>query len=186
MNNELPPNPSGNNVSEEVNWGMYLEQKLLERVNGCKNLLNLEIYDKAKNLIEELKPIIEIEAQGQPVLIHRDIYLENFIMCPATNQAVLIDYAMVKGGRPFYDLAKFYILDLYNHPEQRDNFLKGYQKYVPIPSDFNERMRLYLLKESLGMIHFFHSIDKPQYRNHAIKCLEELINKQGVIGHLIQ
>ncbi len=170
---------------QNISWKKYLENKVTERLEGVKHLIPEELFENTQQFFHSIRPIIEVEALEKPRLIHRDIYLENFILKKETDHAILIDYGMVIGGRPFYDLGKFYILELYKRPSQRDVFLEAYGNYVPLPKDFNERMKLYILKEALGMVNFFHSIKDEEAKRHAITILEELTKNKGVIPDLL-
>lgn len=168
-----------------ISWGEYLTSKIIERLEGGKDLTG-DLYDEAKRLFESLKEVIRSESEGEPVLIHRDIYFENFILQKGTSKAILLDYGMAIGGRPLYDLAKFYILELYKQPQYRDSFLTSYSKYISLPDDFSARMTLYILKEALGMINFFNEIGDFTHRDHAFLVLKQLARREGKIVDLIE
>jgi hypothetical protein len=44
---------------------------------------------------------------------------------------------------------------------------------------------VYILKEAIGMINFFHHINQPKDKEHAIKVLEELTENKGIIADLL-
>jgi fructosamine-3-kinase len=92
---------------------------------------------------------------------------------------------MAMGGRPFYDLAKLYMLELYWQPSQRDVFLREYEQHVALPDDFRERLRMYLLQEALGMIHFLGRTGQEDAKQHAIDVLDELSANCGVMARLL-
>ncbi len=169
----------------KIIWCDYLRDKIDERLLGTKTIVGDDFYKKLVGLRDQLEPILQSESSTKPRLIHRDIYLDNFIISDQTNEAVLIDYAMGIGGRPFYDLGKFYILELYRSPQNKADFLEGYSEYIDLPSDFSDRMRLYIFKEALGMVHFFNKVGQKKAEIHAINVLDELVNETGVIKDLI-
>ncbi len=74
---------------------------------------------------------------------------------------------------------------LCKYPNQKEGFFKGYQKYISIPDDFNERMKFYLAHEYLGMIDFFNQIGDTKTRDEAILTLTDVVNKTGVITELL-
>lgn len=166
-------------------WSEYIKKQIRERLSGTKALIPDFLYIKAEELVNSLDKTIELESKGKPVLVHRDIYFDNFIIGEDFNQAFLIDYGMAIGGRPFYDLGKFYILELYKRPNQKNNFLEAYSKHVSLPSDFNKIMKLYILNEALGMINFFYKINDNNAKKHAVQVLKELTEDKGVIAQLL-
>jgi hypothetical protein len=56
---------------------------------------------------------------------------------------------------------------------------------VTIPEDFRERMRMYILQEALGMIHFLDRTGQAAVKQHAIDVLDELTANKGVIASLL-
>lgn len=168
----------------KVNWASHLQRNTTERLNGAKKIISASLYNKAGKLLKSFDKLMLSEGALPPVLIHRDIYSDNFIV-RKTNEMVLIDYGMAIGGRPFYDLAKFYIFDLYRFPDYVNDFLTGYAKHVALPANFAELIKLYLLRELLGCINFFHQQKKQNYLKLVIQILGELVNKTGIITQLI-
>lgn len=170
---------------ENKNWEDYLTNKLSERLLGAAKIVSHSLHNKAVDLFDSLKLIINLESKNDPILIHRDVYFDNFILKKNENKLILIDYGMAFGGRPLYDLAKFYIVELYKRPEYKDDFLNGYTKHVYLPEYFIDAMRLYILHELVGIICFTNSVGNAKYRDHAISALEELVNNKGKIIDLI-
>lgn len=168
----------------KITWKEYVDAKLFERLHGVAALISKELYKDSENLFISLKNVLESESK-MPVLIHRDIYLDNFIVRKNSGHAILIDYGMALGGRPFYDLAKFYIWELSRYPEQKDIFLNAYQKYVFLSDNFKDMMRIYTLNELLGMIGFANNQKNKERMNNSIKVLDELVKNVGIISQLL-
>jgi len=168
-----------------INWGAYLNENTQSRLTGCRNIISDDLCQKSKKLLVNLRKIIDFEGQNPPVLIHRDIYSDNFIFRKNPNKLFLIDYGMAIGGRPFYDLGKFYIFDLYRFPEYKNDFLNGYQRNIKLPMDFNEYLKLYILRELLGCVNFFSTNNQIKNLNLIIKILGELVSETGIITKLI-
>ena len=171
--------------NKNINWVLYSKENLRNRLAGSRKIIQYSLYKQTKDLLEDLVPIIESEKSEPPVLIHRDIYSDNFIIEEQTNKLYLIDYGMAIGGRPFYDLGKFYIFDLYHFPAYQKNFLSGYSRYINLPIDFNKKLKLYILIELLGCVNFFSSSKQKKALNSVIKILKELTSNKGRITKLI-
>ncbi len=168
-----------------LSWKEYQMERLNNALPLVESFAGQELFGKIKDAIEKTKHILDEESKGKPVLVHHDIYLENFILNQKTGEVVLIDYGIAFGGRPLFDLAKFYIWDLSKYPEQKENFLKGYSQHVDLPSNFNEVMRFYIIRECFGMIDFFHGIKDFKTRDDAINTLNDLVNNKGAISKLL-
>jgi len=136
-------------------------------------------------VINDKKHILDAESEGRPMLVHHDIYLENFLRNSRTGELILIDYGLVFGGRPLFDLAKFYIWDLSKYPHQKETFLAAYSKYVSLPANFNDVMTLYIIREACGMVNFFNKIKDYKTRDEAIDVLNNLVHDKGVISVLL-
>jgi len=171
--------------TEKVDWANYSQTNITKRLNGARKIISEDLFVQSSELIKSLHDLLIEESRLPPVLIHRDIYCDNFIVENETNQYYLIDYGMAIGGRPFYDLAKFYIFDLYRFPDQVNSFLQGYNQHINLPENFEELLKLYLVRELLGCINFFHSIKKQNYLELMIQILGELVNETGTITKLI-
>lgn len=149
-----------------------------------RSLLEKDISDGVRNLIEEKKYILDEESKGPPQLVHHDIYLDNFLLTQK-NELILIDYGIAFGGRPLFDLAKFFIWDLSLYPDQKEVFLDMYKKYVPLPSNFSDVMTFYVIRECFGMIDFFHKINDKKARDLALSVLRDFAFKQGALYRLL-
>lgn len=170
----------------DISWKENVLERLGEKLQVVQPLVDKRLFKAVSDTVEATKHILDDESRGKPVLIHHDIYLENFLVKKADNQIVLIDYGIAYGGRPLFDLAKFYIWDLTRYPEQKDNFLRAYSNYVTLPPNFNEVMKFYLLYECFGMIAYFHKIGATKDRDDAIGVLEDIVYGEGVISELIR
>jgi len=163
-----------------TDWADFLRTNTRERLKGASQIISASTHRKTKKLLESFDDLIIDEGKLPPILIHRDIYSDNFIVEKTTQQMYLIDFGMAIGGRPFYDLAKFYIFDLYRFPKCANDFLSGYTKYIQLPPDFDMRLKLYLLRELLGCINFFRSTNKTNYLQLTTKLLKELVGKKNL------
>jgi len=176
--NILEPSPKS--------WKDQVLEKLDDKLQTVKLHVTEEFFNELIAVVTSTKHILDDETKGKPMLAHHDIYLENFLVKKTNKEVVLIDYGIAYGGRPLFDLAKFYIWDLVHYPEQKDNFLSAYSTYVPLPSNFNEVMKFHLIYECFGMIAYFDKISAVKDRNDAIKVLEDLALGEGVITKLVQ
>lgn len=169
----------------DLSWKDYQMERLNNALPLVESLVDQELFGKIQEAIEKTKYILDGESKGKPALVHHDIYLENFILNQKTGEMVLIDYGIAFGGRPLFDLAKFYIWDLSKYPEQRENFLQGYSQFVNLPSNFNEVMKFYIVRECFGMIDFFHGTKDFKTRDDAINTLRDLVGNEGAISKLL-
>jgi len=165
-------------------WSEWIHGRFLPKLPAMRTILGADRAAEFQCRFAELTFSLTCESD-QPRLIHRDIYLSNFIVDPADSGAAIIDFGMACGGRPLYDLAKFYILDLYQYPEARDAFLGAYYFDSRRPPFFPRLMRLYLYVELSGMIRFFEAVGQTQALTHAKRVLDELLDNQGQMVDLI-
>jgi len=175
----------GNLLEEKsLTWKEYQLERLDSKRDLVEKFLDKDLFMKITHLIEESKYILDQESNTSPVLVHHDIYMDNFLL-RKDGELVLIDFGIAFGGRPLYDLAKFFIWDLSKYPLQKSVFLSSYSKYVEIPENFKDIMSFYIIRECFGMIDFFTKVDHPKMRDHAILTLKNLVNGEGVISELI-
>jgi len=167
---------------KDTDWTEYINRKIRENGEACAPIIGEELAARMEDLGEKLFPTLEQERELSSVLIHRDIYLHNFIMDAHSGRASLIDFGMAFGGRPLYDLAKLYIIDLCEQPEYRDDFLAGYSE-SQLPDQ--ELLSLYILREPQGMIKFYDTIGQTEQMNRAISLLSNLIDGTGIITELL-
>lgn len=168
-----------------ITWKEYVLSSLDRKIQSVKSYMSADFFSNVERAVSETRHVLDEETKGKPILIHHDIYLENFLVRSQDKQFVLIDYGIAYGGRPLFDLAKFFIWDLIHYPEQRDNFLKAYSRYVELPGNFNEIMKFYLLFECFGMIAYFDKIKPSKGRDETLIVLEDLVNGTGIITALI-
>lgn len=167
-------------------WKEQVLEKLDDKLQTTKQHVNEGFFSELVGAVATTKHILDTETKGKPMLVHHDIYLENFLVKKTDRQVVLIDYGIAYGGRPLFDLAKFYIWDLVHYPNQKENFLDAYNIYVPLPPNFNKVMKFYLIYECLGMIGYFDRINATKERDYAVKVLKDLVRKKGTITKLLQ
>jgi fructosamine-3-kinase len=170
----------------DMSWKEHVLEKLKDKQRLVGTLVDEKSFNEITEAVEATKHVLDSESQGKPMLVHHDIYLENFLVKKADGQVVLIDYGIAYGGRPLFDLAKFYIWDLLRYPEQKSTFLKAYSRYVTIPPNFNEIMEFYLIYECFGMIAYFNMIDAIKDRDETIEILKDLVRGEGTISELIR
>jgi aminoglycoside phosphotransferase (APT) family kinase protein len=165
-----------------VGWPEYIDEKFDERLTS---LIPEKLIPGIKEIYKAGKVSIAKDAEQGPVLIHRDIYTDNFIVEKETGRAVLIDFAMAIGGRPFYDLAKFYVIDISRHPEGQKPFLDGLGITSRGKKDL-EMLRAYTVIELMGMINFFNSIGDERKRQEVEASLFEIVQKEGKFNEIIE
>jgi len=175
----------GNPIKREKladDWINLMYDKIDSRVKGLKVHLDTSSFSKLCEYYESIRnDLIEDDIEN-PVLIHRDIYLDNFLI---SNKAILIDYGMSYGGRPWYDLGKFYVSDLYEYPKARNTFLVAYKKHIVLPDNFNILLNYYTFAELSGMIHSSKRHKQLKYHKKVLKIMGELIDGKGTISELI-
>lgn len=176
--NILEPSPKS--------WKDQVLEKLDDKLQTVKLHVAEDFFHKLTDAVADTKHVLDTETQGKPMLVHHDIYLENFLVKKADRDVVLIDYGIAYGGRPLFDLAKFYIWDLAHYPEQKDNFLNAYSTYVTLPLNFNEVMKFYLIYECLGMIAYFDRIGAIKDKNDAVRVLKDVVHGEGAITELLK
>lgn len=172
-------------LNENIDWLLHVSEKVDQRINGSRDVLDPNLFNKIIDYWNLIKPVLESEKGKSPVLIHKDLYLDNFILVNNFEKAVLIDYIMAIGGRPINDLAKFYIWELYKNPQYKEVFLNGYFTNQQKPENYYDLLKLYIFKEAIGMIDFFNKINHLDSRDHAVKVISELTEGEGTIIDLI-
>jgi serine/threonine protein kinase len=170
--------------SEE--WQKHVTQKILKNLAATRQLITDDVYEMSEGLVRRSLPLLDLESDQPTILIHRDIYSSNFIISDDLQNVTLIDFGMARGGRPLYDFAKLYILDLYHYPANRNDFLEGYKESSPLPMDYNVLMQPYVLRELLGMIPFFDRVGHSEAKKHAITILDTFCRNNGSIDALLQ
>lgn len=168
----------------QISWKEFQLEKLFAKKDLVLSILAGELYKKVEKVINDKMYILDEESKKEAVLIHHDIYLDNFIV-KSDGSLILIDYGITFGGRPLFDLAKFFIWDLSKYSDQKSNFLSAYSKYISLPDNFTDVMSFYIIRECFGMIDFFTKINDIKMRNIAIETLEDLVSGEGVISKLL-
>lgn len=170
----------------DITWKDYVQDRLDRKIQSVKPHVSEEFFAKIEKAVAETQHVLDEESKSKPMLVHHDIYLENFLVSNNDKQVILIDYGIAYGGRPLFDLAKFFIWDLIHYPKQKDNFLKAYSQYVKLPENFNLVMKFYLLLECFGMVAYFDKIEAEKNRDDALAVLKDLVNGTGAITALIR
>lgn len=167
-----------------ITWKEYQLERLNHGIPIIKSLLEDDLFEKLTEMIDSLKYVLDEESKGKPRLVHHDFWFDNFILRKEDEELFLLDFAIAFGGRPIYDLAKFYIWVLCNYPTQQKIFLDSYSKYIELPDNFNDVLKFYTIRELLGMADFFTIIKDEKMQKETIDSLKELINEQGKLYNL--
>ncbi len=165
-------------------WIDTVQQAFTKKMTNSADEVGADILEKSIAFFNERKHLLEADGQADPIIMHRDIYMENFILEKDTDYIFMIDFGLGKGGRPLFDLAKFYIWDMYEDSDQQANFLKTYSLYNPKDSEQVELLSLYILVELFGMIAYFKNSDK-ELANHARGVLIDLLAGEGHITDVL-
>ena len=183
----VPVNNFGSLVDiQPVIWSEYIKSKFSERMSGIKNLVDKDLFKKTISIFHNLEGLLERENHQPPVVIHRDAYSENFIIAKDFSKALMIDFAMAMGGRPLFDVAKFFTTELFRRPQYRDDFLNSYQRHIPLGTDFFQELTLYILLECAGFIAFNHATNNFSSRDSCITTLKETVGNFGVMKSLLE
>ena len=180
----IPAGEFASVLGEWGSWNGWVSGRIPPRLSALRDTLGPELYDLASDRIDKALVALQFESD-QPRLIHRDIYLSNFLISENLDKAFLIDFGMAMAGSPLFDLAKFYILDLYRFPECLDPFLSQYFAESGAPIAFKCLMELYLYVELVGMIRFFDRGGQRDALAHATTVLRELVDGRGRIVDLL-
>lgn len=159
-------------IKTHSDWTTLIKQKFTERFAASRQWLNQDEIAKSKEILKNNLPDIK-SAPHSNRLIHRDIYLDNFIICQ--NKAYLIDFGMTESGDPHYDFGKFIMLTLYHHPQLTSPFLNAYQKssrHIILRQDL---IIFYTLLELLGTLCFSHKIRQKKYHSDTLLKTQELL-----------
>jgi aminoglycoside phosphotransferase (APT) family kinase protein len=165
-------------------WEDSISARIWPKLQALKEILDPDLRDAAEAEVSASLPSLALEPDV-PRLMHRDVYLSNFLVSETLDSASILDFGMAQGGRPFYDLAKLYILDLYRYPNAKNEFLSAYFGGLKAPASFKPLLKLYLYVELLGMIRFFDMVGQQAALDHAIRILRELIQNRGRIVDLL-
>lgn len=171
--------------SHPIFWNEYVRERFSERIHGIKQIIDKQLFDKTLEKFHSLEHVLEGEDKRPPAIIHRDAYSENFIISKDFSRAILIDFAMAIGGRPLFDVAKFYTTELSNKPEYRDDFLDAYQKHIPRDNNFVDELTLYIILECVGFIGFNDVNKNIAGRDSGIEILKQTVGGYGVMKSLL-
>lgn len=161
-----------------------LQDKLTGRLSFAKKHLSGTESQLLESLLADCKEVVKKDCTNKPVITHRDIYVDNFIIQKSTEKAVLIDFAMARGGRPFYDLGKFYIADISRYPECHESFLEGYGESLQ-SNEYNSLVVFSVILELTGQLGWFKSINDKIHFERSLKFLKEISKKEGVLWELL-
>jgi aminoglycoside phosphotransferase (APT) family kinase protein len=163
-----------------IEWVDYVDEKFNERLTS-----NIEggLHNGIQKIYAESRDDIVKDGNEGPVLIHRDTYTDNFIIEDGTGKAVLIDFAMAVGGRPFFDIAKLYLVDLLKEPEGQGPFLEA----LSVKRDEGElnMLRAFIVIELMGMVNFFDSIGDEKMTKFAENTLRDVVEDKGKITEVL-
>jgi len=166
---------------ENTDWFEFMAKKFTERITPW---MPVKAIKPAKELFCECEPILKQESKENPVLIHRDIYTDNFLIDPEITKATLIDFAMTLEGRPVYDLAKFYVLNLYYYPQHQEDFLTGYD-CIARTAETKLLLKINIAIELMGMIGSRKTREDDKNLKAAQCKLIELFENRGPLDDLL-
>ena len=89
----------------------------------------------------------DVDAVVEPVLCHRDLYLDNVLVDDDGSLVALLDFDIVEGWDPVVDFFKPEWFIFEPNPSARAPFLAGYLDGDPMPPMFDERLRLVSIVE---------------------------------------
>ena len=165
-------------------WKEFQTNKFNNNAENIKEVVDKNTFDKATKRFYDYANLLADEAKGKPMLLPHDLHLDNFLYNEEKNVATYIDYGIALAGRPFFDLAKLYIWTFNDYSDQVGNFLKGYEKYIEISDDFDQRMEMYILRETFGMINFFKIMEDEIELQNTIDFLRDFVNGKSHIQRL--
>jgi tRNA A-37 threonylcarbamoyl transferase component Bud32 len=165
-------------------WYEYVNEKFTERLGFSKKKNYINIVNYATNLWNDVQELIKLEGKNNPIVNHRDLYLDNFILKPNGDLYVL-DFGLLRGGRPFFDLGKFYLLILIKFPQYSSYFVKGYKRFIKLDKDSSILLKFYIVLEILGMMPFFNSIGNEKMLGKVLEDFDGLSSNKGVLNDLI-
>jgi len=171
---------------KDETWRDHQMERLNSRLVQMKELLGEADSAALDEMIADTEYILNEESEKEMKIVHRDLYLDNFIVDSGTGEVILIDYGIAMGGRPLYDLAKFYIWTLSKYPEQIGNFFEGYREYVDLPENLSDILRFYIIRELFGMIDFFGKVGYEQGKKESSETLRQFVRGQGVLNELLK
>lgn len=146
--NFIGSNPQKNPFSSSwVDFFFENRLKFQYKLAESKKLLNLEIKQGFKLLEKKIHKIIENE--GEPSLIHGDLWSGN-ILVDKSSKAVLIDPAVYYGNRE----AEFGILTLFGGSIGVE-FFRGYNESYLLSDGWEERNKIYQLYHILNHLNLF-------------------------------
>ena len=169
---------------ETADWKKFQNDKFENLSKNIENLIDEDTFKKATKKFFDYEHLLIDEAKGKPVLLPHDLHLDNFLFDEKKEMATYIDYGIALAGRPFFDLAKFYIWTFSEYTNQVGNFLKGYSKYIELPKDYDERMEMYIIRECFGMINFFRIMNDEKELKNTIDFLRDFVNGRSHIQKL--
>jgi len=172
-------------TNEKIDYHEYLKGKLSSRLNSSKKYLSNIEYDSILSMLNKCDPIVENECSKSPVITHRDVYADNFIIENKTANAYIIDFAMAEGGSPFYDLGKLYISDIYRFPQFHSSFIRGYFDEKIIPRKERSLILYSIILELTGQLGWYGSIKNKKYLEKSLQKIKEISRNEGILWELL-
>lgn len=169
---------------KSISWYEYINEKFTERLGFSKKKNYINIVNYATNLWNDVQELIKLEGNNIPIVNHRDLYLDNFILKP-NGELYVLDFGLLRGGRPFFDLGKFYLLILMEFPQYDKHFVRGYKKYIKLDENSPILLKFYIILEILGMMPFFNSIGNEKMLSKVLEDFDGLSSNKGVLNDLI-
>ncbi|WP_027631391.1 aminoglycoside phosphotransferase family protein [Clostridium hydrogeniformans] len=142
------------------------------------DLPHKELIDSGFNYLYNNLNLINIEVK--PTLCHGD-YNERNILVKEDYEGYtitsIIDFETNHLGNNEEDLVSLYLLSFRQNKDLERKFLKGYSKFETLYTDFNKRLKFYMIKFILGNCTWSYSNAKDYY-NLNIQWLYEVLNEE--------
>lgn len=167
----------GNSISNIKNYYDHFVQSM-EKI--IKELLDQEMPDKdlLTNAIKIIRNNYEkLNIKTEARLIHNDFDGRN-ILVKKDNEGYklsgIIDFEVSYPDNTEKNFVQLYYRYFLNNKDYESAFFKGYEKYLCIDSDFDERLYIYLLSFIVGNCSWSY-IQAPDYYNDNMKFLRNIL-----------
>jgi fructosamine-3-kinase len=167
----------GKSISNIKSYYNHFVQSMEKTIKELldQNLPDKDLLINAINVIRDNYEKLNIKAVAR--VIHNDFDGRNILVSKengAYNLSGVIDFEGSYPGNAEENLVQLYYRYFLNNKDYESAFLRGYEKYLHINSDFNERLYIYLLSFVVGNCSWSY-IQAPDYYNDNIKFLKNIL-----------
>ena len=155
-------------------WSQFLDhrwQAVLDRASQAEFDVDLVVRAHAESVALS-NAVDDVVA---PALCHRDLYLDNVLVDEAGSLVALLDFDNVEVWDPVVDFFKLEWFVFEPNPAAREPFLDGYLAGDPMPTMFDERVRLVSIVELLNHAANWHVQGQPEIAAEALGRLRALV-----------